>query len=1465
MQRWSNLSLSFFPQKAATDRSAHFCLEHNRTTTFTRIEPRAPEAPATPSTTHRLTWWRMRADLIWKAGTLVPIMEEVLKCLAEVSIRQQQIAEHLATRVGRTEEEINAIRISAAQRVPLPDARAQATRLLPKMTAGDDVEAFLQVFENTARREGWPDDEWARALAPLLTAEAQRAYFSLPLAVAEEYTEVKREILARLGLSPICAAQQFHEWEFKPRVPARAQAAELSRIAQHWLLEGNPTAAQVAERVVVDRLLRALPRAHRQAVGMRNPTTTLELVEAIELADAVHHREAGDRVSPFPRRVVQERRPLEGTPRPVNRPTVPPPRDEPMPSAEPPSPPRAWLAGCIVHQRVPSGAPEADVTVEGKRYRALLDSCSAVTLIQSRLCRPGNNQKTYLPITCVHGDTRQIPARKVTISTPQGTWPVEAGLVKDLPVAVLLGRDWPGFDQLLTAATQPVSHKGNRQKKRRPRGPRRRPVLLASDSGRDGESPSQNTNLFYNVYQQAAGGGTFAKEQREDDRLKHCWAQVRVVDGTNVLPRPHPLPHFVVENGLLYCVAQRRGEEKKLLVVPRSKTETILELAHSHPMAGHLRADNTTQRIRDRFHWPGLDAEVKRFCQACPTCQVTSPRTPPPSPLIPLPIIEVPFERIGMDIVGPLPKSGCGHEHILVIVDYATRYPEAVPLRNATAKSIAQELFLLASRVGLPSEILTDQGTPFMSRLMADLCRLLRVKQLRTTVYHPQTDGLVERFNQTLKQMLRRVTAEDKRDWDLMLPYVLFGIREVPQASTGFTPFELLFGRQPRGLLDVAREAWEQQPAPHRTIIEHVRQMRERIDRVMPLVREHLSKAQQAQQRHYNRAAQPREFQPGDRVMVLVPSSACKFLASWQGPYTVLEKIGPVTYRLRQPGRRQAEQLYHINLLKKWVGTRDQVAALSLTDPVVVDVNPHLSAAQKAELQHLVSQFQDVFSSQPGQTNVVHHDIKTPPGVIIRQRPYRVPEARRQAIEEEIQQMLKLGVIEPSRSPWSSPIVMVPKPDGTLRFCNDFRRLNEVSKFDGYPMPQVDELLDRLGRARYISTLDLTKGYWQVPLTESVKPKTAFSTPSGHWQYRTLPFGLHGAPATFQRMMDIILRPHQAYAAAYLDDVVVHSEAWEEHLDRLRRVLSELRRAGLTANPRKCHLALSEAKYLGFQVGRGLIRPQEKKVEAIHSDRKSTQKVCWTPSAEEAFAQVKTALTSSAVLRAPDFSCPFLLQTDASDTGLGAVLSQIQEGEEHPIIYISRKLSPAERKYAAVEKEALAIKWAVLELRYYLLGRKFTLDQTRATLGGGGECDELPQRNQRRPGNQPRAPARTHRRLIGHSCTSSATAKQRLTDQPTFVWSTIGLPLSPGLNPEHLKHQPPQAPRTGSPYFTLFIFSGTHPPQQLIKLGPVKPEVLLEPDFIQQQFLHKPVVLAMLTPSLNGFMDPDGTAFVFLP
>ena len=350
--------------------------------------------------------------------------------------------------------------------------------------------------------------------------------------------------------------------------------------------------------------------------------------------------------------------------------------------------------------------------------------------------------------------------------------------------------------------------------------------------------------------------------------------------------------------------------------------------------------------------------------------------------------------------------------------------------------------------------------------------------------------------------------------------------------------------------------------------------------------------------------------------------------------------------------------------------------------------------------------------------------------------------------------MLELGVIEESYSPWSSPIVLVPKPDGSLRFCNDFRKLNEISEFDAYPMPRVDELIERLGPARFVSTLDLTKGYWQIPLAPHAKQKTAFSTPEGLFQYTVLPFGVHGAPATFQRMMDRILRPHQDYAAAYLDDIVIHSRTWEEHLVHLEAVFGALRTAGLTANAKKCRLGLEETNYLGYTIGRGCVKPQLRKVERIKdwprpatkkqvksflglisyyqkfihnfatlatplyelTKAKLPQRVCWNPEAENAFSALKAALCEEPVLKAPDFNKPFILHTDASGTGLGAVLAQVIEGDEHPILYASRKLLKHELNYATIEREALAVKWAIHHLRYYLWGRKFTLITDHAPL-----------------------------------------------------------------------------------------------------------------------------------------------------
>lgn len=353
----------------------------------------------------------------------------------------------------------------------------------------------------------------------------------------------------------------------------------------------------------------------------------------------------------------------------------------------------------------------------------------------------------------------------------------------------------------------------------------------------------------------------------------------------------------------------------------------------------------------------------------------------------PNPQLAVPFSRIALDVVGPLPKSGRGHRFILVMVDYTTQFPEAIPLQSASVRAVARELFLIFSQVEIAKEILTDQGTCFMSKVVKALCTWLKVKQLRTPVYHPQMDGLVERFNYTLKQMLKKVGYMDGKNWD-RLPYILFAIREVPQATMGYSPFELLYGRSPRGLLNLAKESWESQPSPHRLVVDHIDQMHVRMKKVWPLVCEHMEKAQARQAHTYNQGARIREFKPGEKVLVLIPTNECKFLAKWHGPYKVVEKVGPVNYRVRQPGWRKGHQVYHINLLKKWHTTETApVPALVTTltpqtEPPVV-TGTDLSPSQVQGLRKLIGQSRDIFSELPGYTHVIAHGIDTKPGVVV--------------------------------------------------------------------------------------------------------------------------------------------------------------------------------------------------------------------------------------------------------------------------------------------------------------------------------------------------------------------------------------------------------------------------------------------------------------------------------------------------
>ena len=522
-----------------------------------------------------------------------------------------------------------------------------------------------------------------------------------------------------------------------------------------------------------------------------------------------------------------------------------------------------------------------------------------------------------------------------------------------------------------------------------------------------------------------------------------------------------------------------------------------------------------------------------------------------------------------MDEVGPLPKSKSGNKDILTICDYATRYPEAIALPSIEASRIAKELVKLFTSVGTPEEILTDQGTNFMSTLLQKLYRLLNISRIRTSPYHLQTDGLVEKFNGTLKAMMRKFTSQNQKDWDDYLPYLLFAYREAPQKSTEFSPVELLYGRQVRGPLDVLREVWMGKDIEKTTVVTHLVQMRECLEEMTGLVRANLNKAQQKQKRAYDKKVTAQPLEMGDKVLVLVPNRQNKLQLQWQGPYQITRKVTPVDYEVTRPGRRQENEIYHANLLKKWHSTdpsstllalyadngddleEEYLELLDLSNPQegpLQNVASNLTKDQEAELQQLLHNFPQVTGTKLGRTTVAEHTVDVGNATPIRQRPYRVPLAMRETVKKELDKMLELEVFQASASPWALPVVLAEKGDGEIRFCVDYRKVNQVARFDAYSMPRIEEVLEQVGPAKCISTLDLAKGYWQVPMATESKEKTAFATPFGLFEFNVMPFGLHNAPATFQRLMNQVFQCCQEFAHAYIDDIIVDSGSWEEHL-----------------------------------------------------------------------------------------------------------------------------------------------------------------------------------------------------------------------------------------------------------------------------------------------------------------------------
>jgi transposase InsO family protein len=414
----------------------------------------------------------------------------------------------------------------------------------------------------------------------------------------------------------------------------------------------------------------------------------------------------------------------------------------------------------------------------------------------------------------------------------------------------------------------------------------------------------------------------------------------------------------------------------------------------------------------------------------------------------------------------------------------------------------------------------------------------------------------------------------------------------------------------------------------------------------------------------------------------------------------------------------------------------------------------------------MIQMYPDTFSQHEddiGHTDVVRHRIELTNSLPFKQRHRRIPPSMFEEVRNHLHQLLAAGIIRRSHSPWASPVVLCRKKDGKLRMCIDFRALNDRTIKDSYALPRIEEILDSLSGNEYFSVLDMKSGYHQVELEEEHKERTAFTVgPLGFYEFNRLPFGLSNSPATYQRLMEECLGDlNLTICFIYLDDVIIFSRSYEEHLDRLQQVFDRLRATGFKLSPKKCSFFKRKVKYVGHIVSGEGVEPDPEKIERVRSwptpttpedvrrflgfvgyyrrfvkdfskiarpltdlmpSPKKTSKSkkssktdtrppwTWGPKETKAFQLLKDALTSQSVLGYPNFSKPFELHTDASQQGLGAVLYQEQDGQKRVISYASRGLNKAEKNYPTHKLEFLALKWAVSEKFHdYLYGQKFTI------------------------------------------------------------------------------------------------------------------------------------------------------------
>jgi len=490
------------------------------------------------------------------------------------------------------------------------------------------------------------------------------------------------------------------------------------------------------------------------------------------------------------------------------------------------------------------------------------------------------------------------------------------------------------------------------------------------------------------------------------------------------------------EGVLMRSRIDRQGQVRDQICLPSELRRECLTLAHTR--FGHQGRNKMQALIAPYFYWPTLSRDCQQFIRECVVCQKADKSRPPRSPLQLREVVTVPSERVAVDIVGPFPTAKGGFQYLLTAIDMATRWPEAIPLRSITTKSIIHHLTSIFTHSGFPKAIVSDNGQQFVGREFSRWLKVHGISHSRASPYHPQGNGVVERMHRTLNAIVSKTTGA-KGNWASVVPMALYFLRCTPSDATGLSPFMAKQGWEPSTPLSVLYEAWSDKELGDIDLTEFVLTNSERVEALREASSLHLRESMSKRKAKWDKRAKVRRFEIGDEVLTRKPGLCGKLEDSWEGPYHIYAVNSPVSYGVDRGDRKIPS--VHISLMKRFEGETEREHKTVKRTTTVMDEDKEgdeiterysevkvsggegLSRKQKCQVAKILDRYDDILTKEPGLVENVEFGIDTGNHAPVYQRAYNTPAHFRSSIDLEIDWLLQKGFIQPSSSPWASPIV----------------------------------------------------------------------------------------------------------------------------------------------------------------------------------------------------------------------------------------------------------------------------------------------------------------------------------------------------------------------------------------------------------------------------------------------------------